>query len=68
MSDSNTWGISRDSGPTLCYLSTYGDSFTKVDEQPPTDPRERAICRALLQHALALLDASEPTSTTASAR
>lgn len=39
-----------------------------VDRSVPEDPRERAICRALLQHALALLDASEPTSTTRSSR
>ncbi|KOU20939.1 hypothetical protein ADK52_25455 [Streptomyces sp. WM6372] len=39
-----------------------------VDRTVPEDPRERAICRALLQHALALLDASEPTQPTGSSR
>ncbi|MFE6080009.1 hypothetical protein [Streptomyces virginiae] len=39
-----------------------------VDRYVPDDPRERAICRALLQHALNLLDASEPCSATGSSR
>ena len=51
-------------GPHLVYRSTRGPNGTRthylVDTAPPDDPRERAICRALLLHALALLDASEP--------
>ncbi|MCI3153206.1 hypothetical protein ELQ39_15845 [Streptomyces sp. GB4-14] len=52
-------------GPLLTYTSTLNDDGTQdcthIDRVPVTDPRERAICRALLLHALALLDASEPT-------
>ncbi|WP_030764830.1 hypothetical protein [Streptomyces sp. NRRL F-2664] len=66
--DEPAWTISAAAGPTLVYLSTYGTAITKVDEQAPADPRERAICRALLQHALALLDASEPTNPNGSPR
>lgn len=47
-------------GPTLLYVHTDEGSSTFVDKQPPDDPRERAICRALLLHALALLDETEP--------
>lgn len=49
-------------GPQLVYVTdVHGDvrRFQIVDRQPPEDPRDRAICRALLLHALALLDASE---------
>ncbi|MEU3507920.1 hypothetical protein ABZ733_08310 [Streptomyces longwoodensis] len=55
-------------GPALAYTSARDDNGNQtvhiVDREPPTDPRERAICRALLTHALALLDASEPTRRT----
>lgn len=50
-----------DCGPALLYVHTDEGSSSFVDKQPPDDPRERAICRALLLHALALLDATEPT-------
>ncbi|MFF1298193.1 MULTISPECIES: hypothetical protein [unclassified Streptomyces] len=56
-------------GPALTYTSSPHhaagqDSFTQLraDLRAPDDPRERAICRALLHHALALLDASEHAS------
>ena len=52
-------------GPALTYTSSLNtddtQTVTDIDRVPPTDPRERAICRALLIHALALIDASEPT-------
>ncbi len=53
-------------GPALCYISTGGEDgthrSTRVDLQSLGDnSRERAVCRALLRHALALLDATEPT-------
>jgi hypothetical protein len=51
-------------GPHLVYRSTRDLDGTRthclVDIAPVEDPRERAICRALLLHALTLLDASEP--------
>jgi hypothetical protein len=53
-------GLRGDCGPTLLYVHTDEGSSTFVDKQPPADPRERAICRALLLHALALLDETEP--------
>lgn len=40
--------------PDGAVLTTYA-----IDRTPVDDPRERAICRALLVHALALLDAQE---------
>ncbi|MGP3684124.1 hypothetical protein ACTVZO_05320 [Streptomyces sp. IBSNAI002] len=49
--------------PALTYHGTknidgsYG--VYPIDFAVPTDPRERAICRALLQHALTLLDATD---------
>ncbi|AWT42595.1 MULTISPECIES: hypothetical protein [Streptomyces] len=47
-------------GPALTYIGTPDDSgvwlTTRVDRVAPADPRERAICRALLVHALRLLD------------
>lgn len=53
-------GVPVDAGPALLYVHDRqaGDS-TFVDQQAPTDPRERALCRALLLHALALLDTAE---------
>jgi hypothetical protein len=51
-------------GPALTYTSSLADTgsqtVTDIDRGVVTDPRERAICRALLLHALSLLDASEP--------
>ena len=52
-------------GPTLAYITSRdGDPeihrVQLVDREAPEDPRERAICRALLLHALRLLEASEP--------
>lgn len=57
--------------PTLEFITARSEGTTfhvPVDTVATLDPRERAICRALLHHALALLDASEPASTTARAR
>lgn len=55
--------VTADRGPCLVYASSDAQAVTLVDHQVVTDPRERAICRALLVHALALLDAAaeEPT-------
>jgi hypothetical protein len=54
-------------GPALYYVgSERGDgtsTVTAIDKQPVEDPRERALCRALLTHALAELDRSEPART-----
>ncbi|WP_327377977.1 hypothetical protein OG393_30865 [Streptomyces sp. NBC_01216] len=65
--------IRVDRGPQLIYTSydqADDNKLTRVpvDRVPVDDPRERALCRALLLHALTLLDASEPTRTTGSAR
>ena len=61
----NAIGLPIVTGPALLYTSSvanFGDQIVHhVDRNVPDDPRERAICRALLNHALALLDASEPT-------
>ncbi|MEU3851758.1 hypothetical protein [Streptomyces sp. NPDC029554] len=54
-------------GPALRYTSSLDggtQTTTCIDRDVLTDPRERALCRALLLHALALLDASEPTRRT----
>lgn len=55
-------------GPAVFYVSTSGpnaaQSVQRLDLEAVSDPRERAVCRALLHHALALLDASEPTRPT----
>lgn len=54
-------------GPALLYTGSVNSQSAnavlvlRVDLDAVADPRERAICRALLQHALALLDATEPT-------
>jgi len=56
------------SGPSLVYSGTLhqgSQRALRVDLGSPEDPRERALCRALLHHALALLDASEPARTVA---
>jgi hypothetical protein len=52
----------RDPGPHIVYRSALDhDTRTHalIDREALTDPRERAICRALLLHALALLEATE---------
>ncbi|MGW9437967.1 hypothetical protein [Streptomyces sp. NPDC055607] len=58
--------ITPDCGPQLVYTSYDPREnlavLIPVDRVAVEDPRERALCRALLLHALALLDASEPTS------
>ncbi|MET7437003.1 hypothetical protein ACFYQQ_01060 [Streptomyces sp. NPDC005496] len=53
-----------DPGPHLVYRATRDNDMrvhALVDREALTDPRERAICRALLLHALALLEDTEPT-------
>ncbi|MFJ9027590.1 hypothetical protein ACIRQP_03540 [Streptomyces sp. NPDC102274] len=42
-------------GPLIAYRSTTG-TYTAIDTEAVTDDRERAVCRALLTHALKLLD------------
>lgn len=49
-------------GPSLIYTYPDGHDTTSVvlvDRIAVDNPRERAICRALLLHALTLLDAAE---------
>ncbi|MGW5989471.1 hypothetical protein ACWFRT_13835 [Streptomyces anulatus] len=48
--------VTANQGPCLLYASSRGDVITPVDHTVVADPRERAICRALLVRALALLD------------
>lgn len=55
-------------GPALTYVSARHEgmqTILRVDLNSPSDLRERALCRALLHHALTLLDASEPARTVA---
>lgn len=58
--------ISTTDCPKLIFVTSDGfpraSSAVEVDREALSDPRERAICRALLLHALALLDASEPAN------
>jgi hypothetical protein len=57
-----------DPGPHLVYRSSSDNGLRThalIDRQALTDPRERALCRALLLHALALLESTEPARTTA---
>ncbi|MCL8016900.1 hypothetical protein [Streptomyces sp. AS02] len=57
-------GLPVITGPAIHYTSSPDNlgmqTVQRIDLDAPGDPRERAICRALLHHALALLDASEP--------
>jgi transcriptional regulator with XRE-family HTH domain len=48
-------------GPALLFVSGDGQitHTTEVDRVAVGDPRERALCRALLTHATALLDKAE---------
>lgn len=50
-------------GPGLAYTSAVSAAgvwvTTPIDHRAVTDPRDRAICRALLNHALSLLDAED---------
>jgi hypothetical protein len=50
-------------GPALLYVSSPGQdgtqSVARVDLNAVETQRERALCRALLHHALALLDEAE---------
>ncbi|MEU0625016.1 hypothetical protein ABZ329_29665 [Streptomyces rubiginosohelvolus] len=56
MANTAAFTFTADRGPCVVYASSTGDAITLVDHTVVTDPRERAICRALLVHALALLD------------
>ncbi|MFE3004221.1 MULTISPECIES: hypothetical protein [unclassified Streptomyces] len=51
--------VTANRGPCLIYASSTGDAITLADQMVVSDPRERAICRALLVHALTLLDAAK---------
>lgn len=57
--------IPAQTGPSLYYASAGqvggNSTVTAIDRQAVDDPRERALCRALLLHALAELDRTEPT-------
>lgn len=57
MTDTPAFTFTADRGPCIVYASSTGDAITLADQMVVSDPRERAICRALLVHALALLDA-----------
>ncbi|GHC36861.1 MULTISPECIES: hypothetical protein [Streptomyces rochei group] len=50
-------------GPALVYISSPAlngtHAIARVDLNAVETPRERALCRALLHHALALLDDAE---------
>ena len=49
--------------PALYYAGTENPdgttTVTRIDLKPVADPRERALCRALLMQALAELDAAD---------
>lgn len=56
--------LPKGTGPALIYRHSNGDTFTLVDRVPVAeqdgemtddDHRERLICRAILEHALAIL-------------
>lgn len=48
-------------GPALVYFHTGGDTITAVDHAPVrSNPRERAISRALITEALRLLNEDTP--------
>lgn len=53
----------QEHGPRLTYRTDVTSdgtwSLIDVDRAAPADPRDRAICRALLTHALRLLDEAE---------
>lgn len=54
----------HDPGPHLVYRSARDNDLRThalIDREALTDPRERALCRALLLHALALLESTEPS-------
>lgn len=54
-----TMHISSEIGPALVYCHSDRGSLTAIDHMAPSDARERAICRALLVHALALIDTAD---------
>ncbi|MDT0377298.1 hypothetical protein RM572_00720 [Streptomyces sp. DSM 42041] len=43
--------------PALLYVHSDAGAVTRVDQAAPPVAREHTLCRALLVHALALLDA-----------
>jgi hypothetical protein len=53
--------INADYAPALVFISRDGANtdVALVDRAAPVGARDRAICRALLLHALSLLDAAE---------
>ncbi|MFJ2567914.1 hypothetical protein ACIO02_34110 [Streptomyces sp. NPDC087568] len=59
-------------GPRLTFTAgtdpTGSALLIDVDRHAPTNPRDRALCRALLTHALHLLDETEPQETVAAAQ
>ncbi len=59
-------------GPKLLFVSSGArglhTTVTHIDTTAVEDPRERALCRALLLYALALLDASELANPNGTAR
>jgi hypothetical protein len=53
-------------GPELAYSYISSDGIRthyRVDLEALADPRERAVCSALLMHALALINAENDTPT-----
>lgn len=68
MNDDHTsatyFSLPGSSGPCLVYIETgEGRGMCRVDQESPESPRERAILRALLVHALRMLDATEVPTT-----
>jgi hypothetical protein len=59
--DNDDVTLRSDDAPALVFISRDGSqvSVELVDQAAPVDPRARAICRALLLHALTLLDTAE---------
>lgn len=48
-------------GPAIVYISPRGER-TVIDETAVTDPRDRALCRALIDRATTVLTEAETNS------
>ncbi|MFJ3793929.1 hypothetical protein [Kitasatospora sp. NPDC090091] len=53
---SDSISIAFSAGPTIAYIHADPGTATLIDRTTIDDPRERALCRALLLRALRLLD------------
>lgn len=64
LTSSTYYSIPASAGPCLVYIETgEGGGMCRVDQEVPESPRERAILRALLGHALRMLDETERPTT-----